>query len=76
MCLFITIGVCDPWNSPKCKKQNAWVDCEIDELKCNSTNEEGELIYFLNSFENRIFFLNPLESALYRKGRTFCTSPQ
>lgn len=34
-------GVCDPWNSPKCKQQNAWVDCEIDELKCNSTNEEG-----------------------------------
>jgi hypothetical protein len=47
ICLFITIGVCDPWHSPTCKKQNTWVNCEIDELKCDSTNEEGELYYFL-----------------------------
>ncbi|XP_063424230.1 tyramine beta-hydroxylase-like isoform X2 [Mytilus trossulus] len=34
-------GVCDPWESEECKKQNTWVDCDIDELKCAAIHETG-----------------------------------
>ncbi|XP_033727074.1 tyramine beta-hydroxylase-like [Pecten maximus] len=34
-------GICTPYSDPACKEANAWVSCEIEDLKCDTFNEVG-----------------------------------
>lgn len=47
-------GVCDPWESEKCKKQNAWVDCDIDELKCAAIYDESVMNITIRMPETKV----------------------